>query len=377
MKQVEYIIAGAGASGLTLAYLLSANKDIKKSILLIDRDDKTTNDRTWCFWEKEDNLFEHLVHKTWPNVVFKGTGFSETFDVSPYQYKLIRGIDFYAFMKKTLLADDRVTWIKDEIKHINADGIVETSSETYQGEYVFDSTFDHATLKNSKSTTLLQHFKGYVIETQTKAFDPNSATYMDFTIAQEGDCRFGYILPFSENKALVEYTLFNQELLEDAIYTDRLERYIEGLGIQEYEIIEEEYGVIPMTDYDFKIKESDRVINIGIKGGFAKPSTGYTFLRGQHILQQMVKNLSTGKDPLVDLPYQQSKFKKYDATLLSVLASKKFTGDQIFTGMFQKAGAKKFFKFLDEQTSLKEDIKIMATAPLLDFGGAFLKSLMK
>lgn len=377
MKQVDYLIAGAGAGGLTLAFLLMASKDTKKTLLIIDKDEKATNDRTWCFWEAGDNLFEHLVYKSWSNANFAGSGYRETFDISPYQYKLIRGVDFYNYMKETLLGDSRVTWITDEIEEVCLDGLVKTKSGEYKGTLVFDSTFNRDTLDPKNSTTLLQHFKGYVIETKKPAFKPEEFTYMDFTVDQEGDCRFGYVLPFDEYRALIEYTLFSAQLLDKATYKDRLTAYITKLGITDYRIIEEEYGVIPMTDHTFKMRRSAHVINIGINGGFAKPSTGYTFLRGQKILGQMVENLANDKDVLLNLPFQKSRFKKYDATLLNVLAAGKHTGDEVFTPMFKKNGAKAFFKFLDEETSLKEELKIMSSTPLLDFGAAFIKSMLK
>ena len=53
MKQFDYIIAGAGAAGLTLAYLLMEYEDREKSILIIDKDSKSTNDRTWSFKRKQ------------------------------------------------------------------------------------------------------------------------------------------------------------------------------------------------------------------------------------------------------------------------------------------------------------------------------------
>ncbi len=368
MKHYDYVVAGAGAAGLTLAYVSINNRKLNKSILIIDREDKSKNDRTWCFWEKNDNLFEHLVHKSWKQAIYAGSGFNETYKLAPYTYKLIRGIDFYEFIKESLSKDDSVTWVKENIQSIDKSGLVTTDKSQYKGEVVFDSTFDTQKLQHQKATTLLQHFKGYVIETENPVFNPDACTYMDFKVDQEADCRFGYILPFTENRALVEYTIFNQSLLEQKGYEDRLTSYIKSLGIEHYKIIEEEYGVIPMTDHGFEMRLSKNVIRIGINGGFAKPSTGYTFLRGQKIILKMVDNLSKGIDPLKDLPYQKSRFKKYDATLLNVLASGKYTGDEVFTPMFKKNGAKAFFKFLDEETSLSEELKIMSSTPILDFG---------
>jgi len=378
MQKFDYILAGSGAAGLTLAYLLMEHEYTEKKVLIIDKDLKENNDRTWSFWQKGENLLESLIHKSWGNVVVKGSKFQETYNISPYSYKMIRGIDFYEFMKERISIYPNVTWVNAEVTEITDDGIVKTEQQSYAGELVFNSIFDYKELSSEKkTTTLLQHFLGYIIETEEDRFDPETCTYMDFSIDQEGDCRFGYILPFDKRTALLEYTLFNQELLKEEAYEARLKSYIEEQGIKDYKVKEVEYGIIPMTDYPFLNKQSKAVINIGIKGGFAKASTGYSFLRAQKILTKMAKNLTLGLDPLHDLPHQKPRFKKYDATLLKVLASKKYTGEQVFTALFEKNGAHAVFKFLDEETNLAEELKIMSSTPILDFGKAFIQSVLK
>jgi len=377
MRSFDYIIAGAGASGLTLTYLLLGIKDAKKSILIIDKDLKAQNDRTWCFWEKEANLFEQLVHKRWPKALIKGSQFEQTYALAPYEYKMIRGIDFYNHLIPQIKAAAQVEWVQDDVVSIEPSGIVHTEKGQFQGQLVFNSTIDYQKLNFDKANNVLQHFKGWLIETEEPTFEPDKVTYMDFSVDQEGDCRFGYILPISETKGLVEYTLFNKTLLDEESYSSRLSAYIDRLGIARYRVLEEETGVIPMTDHAFKIRVSDHVFNIGILGGFAKASTGYSFLRAQHILQKMAVNIATDQPPDQALPYQKKRFKTYDATLLDVLTNGKFTGEDIFINLFEKNGAHLVFKFLDEETHLAEEIKLMSTTPIVDFGLSFVKQLSK
>ena len=94
----DYIIAGAGCAGLSLAvHMIQSGHFNNRKILIIDKEDKQKNDRTWCFWETEPGLFEAIVHRQWKSAWFYGEGFSQLMELSPYQYKLIRGIDFYNY----------------------------------------------------------------------------------------------------------------------------------------------------------------------------------------------------------------------------------------------------------------------------------------
>ena len=47
-----------------------------KRILLIEQDAKTLNDRTWCFWDKENN-YDHLVSSEWKAAWFKNENYEK------------------------------------------------------------------------------------------------------------------------------------------------------------------------------------------------------------------------------------------------------------------------------------------------------------
>ena len=101
MKRYDYIMAGGGLAGLSLAYYMNQSVLRNKRILIIDKDEKKKNDRTWCFWEKEgQGTFDPIVFRAWQQVYFYGNdGFEKTLDLGQYTYKWIRGLDFYTFVK--------------------------------------------------------------------------------------------------------------------------------------------------------------------------------------------------------------------------------------------------------------------------------------
>ena len=101
---------------------------------------------------------------------------------------------------------------------------------------------------------------------------------MDYRIGHENKTCFTYVLPINKRKALVEFTFFVPELVNDSIYDKKLEEFISNtLHVDSYSIKEIEEGVIPMSSYSFWKDNNDRYIKIGTGGGWVKSSTGYSF----------------------------------------------------------------------------------------------------
>src|SRR5258705_12832708 len=122
---------------------------------------------------------------------------------------------------------------------------------------------------------------------------------MNFRSNQQYGTTFVYTMPFSETKALIEYTLFSEKLLEPFQYEAGLKEYItETLRVDSYKITETEFGIIPMTNHKFPAHEGN-IINIGSAGGQTKASSGYTFRFIQKHSAEIVERLLLNKPPVV------------------------------------------------------------------------------
>jgi len=366
MSDVDILIVGAGAAGLSLAYHLNQAGLTHKHILLIDHAPKTANDRTWCFWERGAGVFEPVVCRHWDRVAFYGQAYSGVLDMASYRYKMIRAGDFYQFMSDWLSTQPNIARVIADVTGIIEDGeqviVRAADGRTFRGQQAFNSIQFKAQPKRPGKHYLLQHFLGWVIYTPSDAFDPGVATLMDFRVEQATDTRFAYVLPFDEHTALVEYTVFSRELWPDASYRAALEAYIRGvLHIERFEEQHEESGVIPMTDAPYPVQLSARVINIGTAGGCTKPSTGYTFQRIQRQSRQIARALAIGCSPNVKSAWPQRRYALFDSVFLNVLDKGRSTGKRVFTDLFQHNPPQRVFRFLDEDTTLAEDIAIMGS----------------
>lgn len=380
LNQYDYIIAGMGCAGLSLVmHMLQSGKFSDKKILLIDKEQKNRNDRTWCFWEKETSLFEPIVHKEWKQLSFYSETLSKELSIDPYTYKLIRGIDFYDHcigqIKKhpNIFIEEAVI---EEITSKNGETCLTAQGKRFYAPFIFNSILLQKPQLREHQYWLMQHFTGWVVETEKAVFDPSLATLMDFRTDQSEGATFFYVLPFSENKALIEYTLFSKRLLNKEAYRDSLKGYIQNrLNILTYTIVEEEFGIIPMTNYSFPLRHHN-IINIGTAGGQTKASSGYTFRFIQKQSEAIVKGLIDKGNPSAYLS-EKKRFQFYDSVLLNILHYNKMRGDRIFTQLFKTNKAADVLAFLDNDTSVLEEMKIISGLPTRTFLMAAIKQISK
>ena len=129
MQQYDYIITGTGCAGLSLAmHIIHSGKLNDKKILLVDEAAKNKNDRTWCFWERGENIFEDILYKKWEHLWFYGDGFYKEFSILPYRYKMIRGIDFYNYCIEKIKQHSNFQFLHGKVESLFSDeqtGIVD------------------------------------------------------------------------------------------------------------------------------------------------------------------------------------------------------------------------------------------------------------
>lgn len=394
----DFIIAGGGMAGLSLAYYFNRSNLKDKKILIIDKESKTHNDRTWCFWEVGESAFERILYKKWGSVLFGGVnGNLRRLDIGNYHYKMLRGIDFYQFVYKSLSKNPNIQFYYSSIKSIeDRNKLVEliTDNQTFTANYVFDSVYKLNLMKGVDSVlqqgeglevnsnkgrhNLLQHFKGLVIETPDAVFDPSIPVMMNFGIEQQNECRFIYVLPITETKALIEFTLFTENLLTQEEYDVELQTYIKNqLKIENYTVCEDEFGVIPMTDEPTDEFPSERVVRIGTAGGYTNPSTGYTFSNTQRRLQQIVTQLEKTGNPQIKTSWFQKRHLLYAAILLNVLKKKRHSAADVFDKLYKRNPPKRIFKFLDGETNFFEELLVMNSTPVAKFAAAAIDVIFK
>jgi lycopene beta-cyclase len=375
----DIIISGGGFAGLSLLY--RAMKDglwTDKTILVVDVSLKQQNDKTWSFWKKEESVFDEVIFKQWTELSFFGAGGRKVvLDPGEYNYNSIRSIDFYTYVLEYLRPLPNITFVQEEIVDWDSAGnecTLITKDHQYRCTYLFNSVYKQPEPVPGIQY-FLQHFKGWRIKTNSWLPPVDEAYLMDFRTTQEHGTSFFYTLPLSASEIFVEYTIFSKEVLTMEEYESAIKIYLDKvLRIKDYVILEEEYGVIPMTDHPFKRFEGN-IVHIGTAGGDTRASTGYTFTNTQKTISNILTAFKLKGTPFFKKEAVSYKHRLYDSTMLNVLDSGEYAGFLLFADLFYRCPAPYIFAFLDAETSIFQDIHIMRSLMVAPFLKEFSRAV--
>lgn len=363
----DLVILGGGAAGLLVIDRIIDDPWFGNwRILLIDKEEKQSDDRTWCYWEQGKGRYDHLLDSEWKEAVFKSIRGERVFDLAPYTYKMLRSAPFYNYVYPRVAKSSHVSFLRDKVLEVSDSGSgvhIRTTQKMLKARKCLSSVRDLGFLKDNAQYPLVQqHFLGWFVRSETPVFNENQVTLMDFSIDQKGNTRFMYILPRNPYEALLEYTLFSPDLLPVEAYENGIREYLDNMGLRDYMVIEKEQGNIPMTAYPFYKANSKNLMYIGTAGGWTKASTGYTFHNAMVRAGEVSAWLRSGR-PLNTF-YSRGRFEFYDRIFLNVLFSRNELGEDLFSRMFLKTDPVKILKFLDNRSTLPEELKIIRTMPV-------------
>jgi lycopene beta-cyclase len=389
----NYTIVGAGASGLWLANSMSNHGLLKnKTLCIVENDTNKVNDRTWCYWAKSPVGDQEMISKEWD--LIKNLYRKNNPQIFPYKYYHVKSHDFYDHIKSSLRENPNVFWKNDSVTEVNNISekkiSIKASQESWVSDYVFLSALptSNKTAEQQKLIHYLgkqeeehplflwQSFVGYRIKTSKPVFNPLEMTMMDFNTPQGQFTQFFYELPFSENEALIEFTRFGTQVLDYEYAIKQIDDRLRVKNI-DYEILEIEKGAIPMTPQFDQLKNNlphhQNIIYIGALAGALKPSTGYGFKRMYHYAENLTQALKQTGNIALPTMKRKWRFRLYDILLLQILTDTPYLGKSIFEALFTNQPITRILKFLDEDTTIFEEILIFSRLSIVPF----LKSLFK
>lgn len=341
-QHFDFIILGAGVSGLMLADKLVQHYGNNKSILLIDKQIPSLNSKNICFWTESALGFDEIINKKWNNILYKDISTEQKKSCDKYSYYHLKGMDLYNLITKRIQNDGNVKILKANIDGVT-DKTIKIQEKAYVSEFIFDSRFDSKKfIPGPKCFQTKQYILGWTIKTDINCFAEDTVTFLDIHTTKNG-LEFFYILPFTKKTALVECVQYFEGDLGVS-----LQDYIEEkLKITSYNILEKEQGITTLTDCKFERIDSNGVIKIGTAGGQVKPSTGYSLIRIIEDTDKIVSSI----EKHAKFRNDNSFYKLCDSIFLYLMIYNHQFLIHMYKLMFIRFSIDEVFRFLDQKNT--------------------------
>lgn len=359
-KKTRYDIIFVGWGASTCILLIEMSKQFlldDKKVLILEPSEKLENDKTFCFWANpKDEIYrdyESIISHRWNKIKINN---QKSSSIEPIEYFHMGSSDLYDWSRR-LFSKYQIEHRREKVLNIESHNsiVIETPKNKYFTEWGFDSR--PPDLKNFKDDrfNISQSFFGLKVELEQTQLDTDVYHMMDFRVPQDKSTQFVYILPYSSKTALVELTRFGKEIIPEDEAKKTLHDFIKNY-FGSYKIMSSEKGVIPMSSKLPNQKPHKNFVTIGTRAGNVKPSTGYAF-KNMYDHSKLICNNGQLRPKKVKL---NRRFLFYDQLLLIILTIWPSQGKPIFERLFKIKSSNFILKFLDEETTLTEDLSMFS-----------------
>jgi lycopene beta-cyclase len=366
-QPTDLIIIGAGAAGLSLLLALK-ERNYRHTVKVLERQNGPQHDRIWSFWNNKDLpiYIKAIISHEWSRWSLSTEQHQYTMRDSFYPYCSIRSEHLGALAIEHAEQETNVEIIFNcDVLSIdcNADRVfITTANGTMLAKKVVDT---RPPPLHQEHNGLFQCFYGEEISINADILEPFTVKLMDQLRYSELGIEFVYVLPFSSNHALVEFTCFSITIIDKETLKARLTERLKHMFEQhDYKVLRTEQAALPMysINHNNLNKTHKNLIYGGIAGGAMRIATGFSFLNSQRWAKQCAQALiEQGK--LVPSPPINLIYRTMDALMIRVLRNDMKIGVTIFEQMFKKVKAKRFARFMTEQATTADMISVIAAMP--------------
>ncbi|TVQ33027.1 MAG: hypothetical protein EA370_12040 [Wenzhouxiangella sp.] len=376
ITDVDLLILGGGCAGLSLAMRLAQSAYAGRVAILEPRQ-QYLDDRSWCFWDRNDHQQSGLVSKRWRRWSFSRMNRSvRDCTADSYSYQYVSSRDFYKRALELIQSSSRITLLRGEtaLAVESGDGqlVVTTQTRKLRACQIVDTRPPSA---NRLGRALLhQCFLGRVVRLAPDspgAFDPLSVELMTDMKTDGHGLQFSYVLPFSPHRALVEVTRFAPSPVPSARLERELETLLQRRGWQVESVERSESAILPMGLPLAEDSLPAGMVRAGTGGGALRAASGYGFQRIQRWADACCASLEQG-GPALGQPPESSRQRFMDQLFLRVLRDQPQLGPTLFEQMADRVPGQVFVRFMSDQASWTDCVRVVASLPAYPF----LRSLL-
>ncbi|MFM2336592.1 MAG: hypothetical protein RIR13_470, partial [Pseudomonadota bacterium] len=113
MNNYDFIIIGAGCSGLSLLYEMNKSNILKnKTCAIFDKRKQFTKDKIWSYWNVFDHSFSDCLLNQWDKVIVKGNE-EIVLDCKDFTYQSVNSEKFYDKILKNVADNKNIKFFLD------------------------------------------------------------------------------------------------------------------------------------------------------------------------------------------------------------------------------------------------------------------------
>lgn len=374
MTDYDYIFVGAGVAGLTTARAI-ARRQPDVALAMIDPRLDRREHHTFGYWYEGDSLLPEQVGRSWNRWTISAPGSEVVVDLGQWRYETFELQAWKDAVTSELDALADVSWIDARVAGIDEDRAsvtVETGdARTLNGRWVFDSR--PCAPPDGAKLVLWQSFRGQQLRLDDDAEIRDVLRLMDFRRRPEV-VEFEYVVPLDDRTVFVESVLASRTPPEGKDDFE-LESYI-AEHFPDHEVVATEGGRTALTTANYERRAGQRTVNIGLRGGAARPSTGYAFV-------DIHREAEAIADALVETgePWGRSGRRRrdqfLDGVLLTLLAEHPERAPDVFVQLFQNARTDRVLRLLDNRATWPDIVAVAWALPWILFLRAFWAWLVR
>jgi len=369
MAPVELLILGGGCAGLSLARELAA-RGWREPTMIIETRPRYTNDRSWCFWAREEEPMTRLASARWEQWRYSSAdGRSVDHRVPGLHYHYVASDDFYRDALDRIAQCENMTVQLDTPVEDGCQAGPPFSVTTRHGTIAAHRVIDTRppSIARLQSAELFQCFAGEILKVdRLPAGMDNTAGLMCGLQSDATGLRFDYVLPLDTARVLIEATRFSIKPLAAPKLEADLDHLRARLGLADCPVEHRERSVLPMGLPAPKGRTRRGWIRAGLGGGALRPATGYAFMRIQHWARDCAARLVAGRQA-VGHPPDSALQRWMDHLFLAVIRRQPEQSAGLFMRLAEGVPPGILTRFLSDRASLSDRLAIIRALPARPF----------
>jgi len=360
-------ILGGGLSGLSLAAYLATTRPRPGPVVVVDDGVHDVTAASWASWTRRTGLLDSAATEVFDRMRVVAGGHDRTLPLGDYRYRVVHGEALVATVRRHT---DPVSDVGSSTGHVvDVDDaqrpcVLLDDGRELRPDWVFDARGPVAV--DSRADAALD-FLGVRVRADDPLFDPHVPVLFDFRTDQTDRASFVYVLPTDAHHALVEHVCFVDPATTGVpadVHLAAIRVYFsEVLGVAEstYEVGASEQAHLPLVAQPAE-RSDGRIVRIGAAAGLLKASSGYAYEQIQRDCEAIARSFAQHGHPF-DLPKRHNRFARYDRALLTAVLDRPGFLEELFAALFARGSAAPVLRFLDEDTSLRDDVRLFASLP--------------